>query len=183
MAPPQSLIPWLGMSYPLLFRQPSQNCEGSRLTLHHNSPAFFLWCEAGIQNSSLKVPGSSDPAPFSRTEFLHTVKFFAPENQAHTCAICGIYGIALLKAAKVVFPLGAPLSPTVERAFAGTFRVFCPWGGNIPSSKSTPGRESSLLMHPRDLYTMLCSLGPAPSPQEPAPQLHSGERHFQSLRF
>ena len=67
--PTQSLLPGCQR---LLFRQPSQNSEGSQLTLRHNSPVFFLWCMAGIQTPKpYRTWHCSDPLPSSRVEPLH----------------------------------------------------------------------------------------------------------------
>ena len=40
---------------------------------------------------------------------------------------------------QISHPLRTPLSTANERLFAGTCGVFCPWRGNIPSSKCIPG--------------------------------------------
>ena len=39
---------------------------------------------------------------------------------------------------QVIHPL--PLSLAHERPFAGAYRVFCPWRGNVAFTKGTPGR-------------------------------------------
>ena len=84
-------------SQPPLFRQPSQNSEGSQLALCHNSLVFSLACDWDLKPQILKslAQHSTSPLLQSRASLL------------------------LMK---------------------GTSRVFCPWGGNKPSPKSTPAR-------------------------------------------
>ena len=65
---------------------------------------------------------------------------------------------------KVICLLGPSLSSASKRPFAGAYRIFCPWKGNIPSSESIPGMGNVLSQcAPRDPYTTLCTQEPAPS--------------------
>ena len=78
----------------------------------------------------------------------------------------------------------APPRPADKRPLAGTFRVFCPWGGNNPFSPSIPGRGPFSPSAPlRSLHRTLHS-GRLPTSWEHGPwlpallQLCSRESHI-----
>lgn len=64
-----------------------------------------------------------------------------PEKQLHACVECLE---SMLKHRKklpqVVCPLCVPLAPAVEQTRSALRQVFCPWRGNTPASKCTPGK-------------------------------------------
>ena len=100
---------------------------------------------------------------------------FVPEKPvSHARPVHRLYGVALLKAAKIIFRLGAPLFPADER----------PWlclQGLL--SKALQEGQCSLPVCPGDPYTKVFIQGTLPPPQEHTPGVCSGKgAHFQNLR-
>lgn len=81
-----------------------------------------------------------------------------------------------LKAAKVIFFLGVPLSPADEWHLACTCRYFV-IGRQKTFLKSIPGRGMFSQCTPEVPITMLWTPGLALSSHKCVPQFHSGQRH------
>lgn len=83
MGSPHSVVIRQGVSYPLLFRKPSQK------TKDHQPPTFSLWHVAGIQIFTSPLHRSTA----STEEELPTRLYLAPsvpEKQSHSCTVCEI---------------------------------------------------------------------------------------------
>ena len=91
------------------------------------------------------------------------LKPIVTRKQFHVYIVHGIYGVALLKAGTLLHSLWICFCLLLMKGFFLAPAVFYPWGGNMLSSKSTPGRGIFSLSVPSDPYATLCTTGPAPS--------------------
>ena len=121
-----------GSLHLLLFRKPSQpNSPGHPALLCFR---FGSWL--GFKPPNLKGAATSGLEVCSALTSAFCPRKIVP----HLHSVWNRWHVPVKSTDQVINALVFPLSPADERSFAGTCRVFCPWKGNIPSSKRTAGR-------------------------------------------
>ena len=101
---------------------------------------FYPWCITDSKLQIIKDPAKHGPTPPSWRRALQCCAWHRAvlEKPLHSCT--GTWSLQVKSCDQVICPLLVPLYPAVEWPLKGASWVFCPWRGNIPSSKSTPGK-------------------------------------------
>lgn len=91
----------------------------------------------------LKDPAKHRPAPHFWRRALHCCAWHCAvlEKPLHNCTgAWSLWRSTVKSCDPVICPLLTPLSPAVAWPLLGAIWFFCAWRGNIPSSRSAPGK-------------------------------------------
>ena len=126
-------------------------CLGCWLGKHHSSVFYLCWL-LGFKTPNVRGSGKAQIfSPHTKESPKALLSIILSQKSSHMAAqVAGVYGEAQQKTASRLSALyghlyGHSTPPAVEWLLSGVQWAFCPWRGNTPSSKCTPGKG---MFHP-----------------------------------